>query len=341
MLKQHLSRIAYLLSVGCGVSRVARRLNRHKLLILLYHRVHTGAVDAIENFDGFSVQIEDFVRQMRYLAKHYQVVPLDRCLDQQPTSTYRAAIAFDDGYASVYHYAYPVLRSLRLPATVFVPTDFIETRVPMWWDRLRQAVRMTTDCELVVTYEGQRRVLPVRTRAEKEMTLRELIAALRRLPAAAREEVLAKWPTQMPAGTAAARHAPLTLAQMREMAEHRISFASHGKSHQSFPLLSAQELWREVYESKIRLEEWVGKPVTWLAYPFGDLDQRALDLLPRAGYQGAVTTIDGLSNGEGHFVLRRIAVGGQTTFPQFVAAVSGVREAAAWLRTKGGKGSLL
>ncbi|MBI3302969.1 MAG: polysaccharide deacetylase family protein [Deltaproteobacteria bacterium] len=77
----------------------------------------------------------------RYLAKHYHVLPLDQCLDQRPTAAYRAVVAFDDGYASVYHLAYPVLRALRLPATVFVPTDFIETRGLMWWDRLRQAFR--------------------------------------------------------------------------------------------------------------------------------------------------------------------------------------------------------
>jgi peptidoglycan/xylan/chitin deacetylase (PgdA/CDA1 family) len=86
-------------------------------------------------------------------------------------------------------------------------------------------------------------------------------------------------------------------------------------------------LWQEVRESKAVLEEWTGTEVTYLAYPYGDFDWRALELLPRAGYQGAVTTIDGLSHDENRFTLRRIAVGGQTTFPQFVAAVNGLRDA--------------
>jgi peptidoglycan/xylan/chitin deacetylase (PgdA/CDA1 family) len=80
------------------------------------------------------------------------------------------------------------------------------------------------------------------------------------------------------------------------------------------------------------LERWLGKPVTWLSYPFGDFDDRAINLLPQAGYEGAVTTIDGLNNGNGRFELRRVAVGGQTTFCQFVGATSGVREVAGWLR---------
>jgi peptidoglycan/xylan/chitin deacetylase (PgdA/CDA1 family) len=335
--RQTFSQSAYAVCTGAGVCSALRWFNQRKLLILMYHQLHEGAVDPVENFDGLSVELGDFVRQMRYLARHYQVVPIEHCLyPEELTSRFRAVIAFDDAYASFYRLAYPVLRALNLPAAVFVPTDFIEGKIQMWWDRLRRIVSRTTERTLVAPYQGQRQVFPVRSQAEKQLTLRMLGAELRLLSESARNDIIETLQTELktaetPLGS---RHAPLSLAQMREMDEHRITFASHGKSHRSFPTLSLEELYQEIHGSKAILERWLGKPVSWLSYPFGDFDDRALNLLPQTGYEGAVTTIDGLNNGSGRFELRRVAVGGQTSFFQFVGATSGVREVASWLRQR-------
>jgi peptidoglycan/xylan/chitin deacetylase (PgdA/CDA1 family) len=332
--RQTLSQAAYAICAGAGVSSVLRWFNQHKLLILMYHQIHKGEVDPVENFDGLSVELDDFVRQMRYLARNYQVVPLERCLDPSPTPVHRAAIAFDDAYASFYHLAYPVLRALGLPATVFVPTDFIEGRTPMWWDRLRHLVSRTKERTLTASYRGQRQVFPVGSQAAKQQALRTLITELRFLPVEARDAALASLQEELMLGELAMgeRHAPLSLPHMREMADHGMTFSSHSQTHRSFPTLSPEELRREICESKVILERWLERPVTWLSYPFGDFDERALAILPTVGYDGAVTTIDGLNHGERRFELRRIAVGGQTTFPQFMGATSGVREATWWLR---------
>ena len=40
------------------------------------------------------------------------------------------AVTFDDGYREVYTRAWPVLRDLRIPATVFLPTGFMDGTSP-------------------------------------------------------------------------------------------------------------------------------------------------------------------------------------------------------------------
>lgn len=327
-MKQQLSRTGYALSVGCKLNCLVRYLNRHKLVILMYHRLHAGEADALENFDGQYVHVEDFAQQMRYLARYYHVIPLEQCLEPRPDEPYRAVVTFDDAYASVYHYAYPVLQELHLPATIFVPTDFIQTGASRWWDRLRLAIRETQKETIMFTHNDQHRVLPLRTAQEREAALRELAVTLRTVPEATRDDLFATLsPAQkLEEADKISRNAPLTRAQMQEMGAHGITFATHGKSHTSFLTLTRAELWQEVSASKALLEDWMAKEVMWLSYPFGDFDTRALELLPRAGYRAAVTTIDGLSDNETRFALRRIAVGGQTTFAQFVAAVSGLRD---------------
>lgn len=335
--RQTFSQATYAICRGVGGCSALRWANRHKLLILMYHQLHEGEIDPVENFDGLSVELGDFVRQMRYVARYYQVVPIERCLHAEEFgSGFRAVIAFDDAYASFYRLAYPVLRALNLPAAVFVPTDFIEGKIQMWWDRLRRIVSRTTERTLVVPYQGRRQVFSIRSPAEKQSALRLLGAELRFLSDDIREQTLNTLQVELrtPEALLGPCHAPLSVAQMREMAEHQITFASHGKSHRSFLTLSAEELHQEIRNSKGILEQWLGKPVSWLSYPFGDFDDRALNFLPHAGYEGAVTTIDGLNHGSNRFELRRIAVGGQTSFDQFVGATSGAREMAHWLRQR-------
>ena len=79
-----LKELAYWLLVLSGLCWVATRLNRRKLLVLLYHGVDSGSLDPLMNFDGLHVRRERFEQQMNYLAAHYRVVPLDQLLDGRP-----------------------------------------------------------------------------------------------------------------------------------------------------------------------------------------------------------------------------------------------------------------
>lgn len=42
-------------------------------------------------------------------------------------------ITLDDGYRDNYTLAYPMLKRLNVPFTVYVTTGFIDNRLPMWW----------------------------------------------------------------------------------------------------------------------------------------------------------------------------------------------------------------
>ena len=42
-------------------------------------------------------------------------------------------LTFDDGYQDNYTLAYPMLKRLNVPFTVYVTTGFIDNKLPMWW----------------------------------------------------------------------------------------------------------------------------------------------------------------------------------------------------------------
>lgn len=318
-----LSPAVYAALVGAGLAGIFRRSNRHRVAILAYHGLHAGECDAVDNFDGLLLHVDHFEQQMRYLRRHDHVVPLDGSLARHGPP-HRVVVTFDDGYASVYRLAFPILRALALPATVFVPTDFITGRQTLWWDRLRTAIRWHPGPRLHVTVSGTTQALPTASPADKLATLRALHERLAALDDEERARALDSL-----AGTARPDplRAPLTVGQMREMGAAGIAFQSHGTSHRAFGTLSPEEVWREAYQSRRLIEAWVGREVRWLAYPFGDPGHDAENVVARAGYRGTLTMREGLARADERFCLPRIAIGDPVTPSQFAAAVSGLRAA--------------
>lgn len=97
------------------------------VLVLSYHAVSERWPAAL------SVTPDAFERQLGVLAgRGYHGATFgDAIAAARPGKT--VAVTFDDGYRSVITQALPILKALGLPATVFVPTDFVGTERPMSW----------------------------------------------------------------------------------------------------------------------------------------------------------------------------------------------------------------
>jgi peptidoglycan/xylan/chitin deacetylase (PgdA/CDA1 family) len=105
--------------------------------ILMYHRVSDGCAGAPE--PTFNVTPRRFREQLgELLARGFEAWPLDRILEHQraarPVPPRVFAVTFDDGYECVDRDAWPVLRSLRVPATVFLATAFLDRDDPFPFD---------------------------------------------------------------------------------------------------------------------------------------------------------------------------------------------------------------
>lgn len=99
--------------------------------ILAYHAVDPGWLSRL------SVPPASFAHHLEWLARHRVLLPLEVALTRvRRTGSLpgrMTAITFDDGFASVYEHAYPVLRRLRMPATVFVVGRTLEGIVGVDW----------------------------------------------------------------------------------------------------------------------------------------------------------------------------------------------------------------
>ena len=97
----------------------------------------------------------------------------------------------------------------------------------------------------------------------------------------------------------------LTAEQIRELQRYGVRFGSHSMAHPRLPGLGPGTLWREVSESKKRLEDLLGEEVSTFAYPFGDANRRVRAAVIRAGYKAAFTATEGLNVWQDPFAMLR------------------------------------
>ena len=109
-------------------------------------------------------------------------------------------------------------------------------------------------------------------------------------------------------------HPLLDADEIRDMQQRGVSFHSHTRSHASLPTLDDDALERELVDSREALGSLLGNEVTYLAYPFGHLDERVVSATSKAGYRAAFSTQPGFNRRDvDRYRIRRIDVYGTDT----------------------------
>ncbi|MDD5128775.1 MAG: polysaccharide deacetylase family protein [Candidatus Omnitrophica bacterium] len=118
-------RIAVVIFIIIIAVFIGRLRSFYQVPVLMYHSVNPKSDPVLYRL---IVKPESFARQMQFLkTHHYNVIRLEELADlirekkKIPRKT--VAITFDDGFKDNYTYAYPVLKKLGLPATIFVIYD--------------------------------------------------------------------------------------------------------------------------------------------------------------------------------------------------------------------------
>jgi len=290
---------------------------RNQPRILLYHRFcespdpEPTVIDAI-TFDW----------QIRHIQRNFRVITLGEYVrgvrekTQIPRPT--AILTVDDGYRDFYEIAYPILRKHRVPATFFITVNFIEKKIWLWPDILRFALENTREKIIFFRFESTsfevRTGDPQRIRREwgplSDFCIRlddeKKWVFIYRLLAAARVDL----PRE-----AISKYAPVTWEQINEMNGQGIEIGSHTLNHPILSRVRDERLLREEIEgSRKAIEERIGERVKTFCYPNGtpgDIDERAMREVKKAGYHGAVVTTGGFF--DDNYRLPRIGVSSDKT----------------------------
>ena len=106
---------------------LARARSKRHDRVLLYHRV---VDDGTHPLPEASITQTAFARQLDYLARNYEVVPLASIPEARGG---RVAITFDDAFEDNLRNAWPLLCERGMEATVFAVSDYVGTDRRFEW----------------------------------------------------------------------------------------------------------------------------------------------------------------------------------------------------------------
>lgn len=260
-----------------GIPLLLRELcQRRKVTILCYHDPKPDVADV----------------HFRILKRLYNVISLADYLTFRRTG--RALppkaliVTLDDGHKGNFALKH-VLRSHRVPATVFLCSAIVNTHRRYWWyvhgnhaemvrlTRVSDATRLARLAEYGFSEE----------RAYEDRT------------SLSSEEI----------------------ASLREV----VDFQSHTRFHPLLPRCTSARVEREIVQSKAELEQQFGFPVYAFAYPNGDYSPREIEVVRSVGYTCAVTLDAGFNDAHTDmFRLRRLRINDDASPDEVVVKASGL-----------------
>jgi peptidoglycan/xylan/chitin deacetylase (PgdA/CDA1 family) len=236
-------------------------------------------------------------RQLRLVRRLGRVVPLESALsalaEGRPLPPRAVALTFDDGYRDNLETALPILRRLRLPATFYLVPGLLDRAVRPWWETLAWAFSRASAA--AADWRGRRLAAGPGEASRAAMLM--VAEEVKRLPRAARDAEIDGLIGELRPGGSEEEVAELFLDWdgARRLAAGA-AIGSHTAYHAILSEESPDEQERDLLGSRERLERELSVPAATLAYPNGtprDYDADTLLAARAAGYQGAVTTIDG------------------------------------------------
>lgn len=305
-------------------------LNR-SLTILAYHRIYDMGDEASFPFDPelISATPEQFKTQIEYVKRYFNVVSFKdvinhidgkKILPKRPI-----IITFDDGHYDNYSNAFPILKSLDVPATIFLSTGYIGSDDIFWFDWVAYIIYRTNKLSFSLADNTEYNIGNT-VESRREIT-EQVLEYLKSVPNASRLQIINDLTTKLDVSLLDADKSLsscLNWQQVIEMYSNGIEFGSHTISHPILSRLKSTELKEEIVKSKKDIEKQLSIDVDTIAYPVGgssEYDTNVIDICKSAGYRLGISYVSGIerTNLLSLFEMKRLHVERYTNMHRFKA----------------------
>lgn len=310
---------------------LARRLTAGGLRILCYHGM--SLADEHEFRGRLFMQPRTFRARMRCLQRlGYPILPLDAAVQALRDGALPPAavvLTFDDGWHGAYSEAFPLLRELGYPATLYVATYYSETgtqvfnvtvRYLFWKTRVRQlslpdVLAEDARADLTDPEVRERTANRIIRHGNALAHPDERQALLRTLGEALDVDIGAL------ERAGAFRFA--SIAELAQLADAGIDVQLHTHHHSGAEAALAHEIIR----NRRVLGKATNTPLTHFCYPGGHYSEAMWPTLEELDIESATTCDAGFNYADTHrYALRRILDEEQLSALEFEAELSGVLE---------------
>ena len=323
------------LMLHLGLFDLMPRVFSQSLTVLNYHRIDDPHVEGFSTFKpNVSATPSMFDRQMDFLTQKYNVISATDVVEwirgdaQLPPRP--ALITFDDGYQDNYKNAFPILKARKLPAIIFLASNYMGNSTPFYWDLIAYCFYKTGKDFLDIPSVGS---FSWKNDVSKDAVAHQIIEAVKSMPDLDKSKLIESFPALM--GVSLSKDVFkgmfLSWSDVREMTENGIEMGAHTASHPILTRISSDDAKAEIVKSKNKIEEEVGHLLHSFAYPNGqrtDFNADVIKAVRDSGLQAAYTLLPGPTGfntvKNKPFQIRRIFLGYKDTFPKFVGKLSGL-----------------
>lgn len=324
--------------IGSGFASYARTRRAMETTILTFHGLCKDAGDPDILDWSLHLPVDVFQSICALLSSDYHVISLADLVEaranQMPLPENSVVLTFDDGYASNFELAYPILRKYHLPATVFVTTGFLDGEDMLWFQRVDLALGRTqkefidwkiNGHKIRLTFDSRetRQQALVRLMPElKELADTDLLNEIQRLEQDL--EVATPAPDDMPAPMR-----PLTWNMLRAMSNSGlVDIGGHTHTHPILSRCDPLAMRAEIATCHQRIFAETGIRPASFSYPNGhaeDYNRETVKMVEEAGFSCACTMVNGRI-GPGTSLLQLPRYGSPESVWEAEATVSGAFE---------------
>ncbi|UCG08959.1 MAG: polysaccharide deacetylase family protein [Desulfobacterales bacterium] len=305
MMKSFTENLFALMLYYSGLIKVIRDKGRPYAKILAFHSVSNDENYFVQGVTDIWISVALFVEQLSYIRKYYNITSLQglvESLQKGEIQERSVVITFDDGFADNYHFVYPILENFRIPATIFLTTEAIDNRKPIWIQKLNYLINKFGIDKIVDSMKGllgdaqfERSISNADSSHCLHKQIEQFLAY--KVPKEFREEILLKLYAKFNISLEnifSQNEIFLSWKTVKKMHGNGICFGNHGESHTPFAAMSVDDQRAEIVSSKNMIEKHIKQDFLPFAYPFGqqrDFARATKRIIDEAGHSCILTAM--------------------------------------------------
>ena len=289
--RQRLGRPLQTLGFAVGLTEFSPRLRRIRgAIVLMYHSVARQEQAAFIDPQNH-VPADVFESQLAFLSQHRRVISMRQLIELtrqgQSPQPRTVVVTFDDGYLDNLTVAAPLLHRYELPATLFLPTAYIDRAETQWIDQAYSAFKFRT-CSHLTVNGGDDRVFDLDEPAECEAAYRCVCNLLMTAGAQQRRALLDAVVDQLAPSQVPPR-LTMTWDDVRTLTERypRFDIGGHTVEHTDVTSTSAEQAREELRGCSSRIEANTGVRPRHFSFPYGRSSDELRAVAADAGFEAA------------------------------------------------------
>lgn len=270
--------------------------------MLTFHRVIDPEELSYPIEEGMYVRPKTFKMLIEYLANEFELISvpelINRIESQRELSNKTVILTFDDAWYDNYLNAFPVLKSLKIPATIFIPTYYVSNNKLFLTDQmiilLNELKKNNKNDFLKKEDFNKEEYLLINNYLSRldGITLEKLLNYYKYAKPEKSYELIRRMESQF-ADTKtlySQRRSFLNWDEIREMSQSNITFASHSHSHVDLTKIAKEKVKLDIENSLEIINKENIQFLKVFCYPGGYYNNLTQEVLKEFDFKAAFIT---------------------------------------------------